>query len=382
MINSNPHSVMGATFCPVSTEENPDDKGLAMIAKTINVSNTPSAMPQSTYSRSAKDNVKPKYTLSYFHAAYSGKNNFTLKHKYHPVAVFGLRKKQDDLKFLLEKGLGLKRVKTINILNTQIGLNGPPQPWEKLGYPSKDLFDRSIENISKISVRAPSQPSKKSHGDLKSRWKNYLYANKEKLDPIIRIRTLLMQTAANGNKDNLEQFILKNTEADCNIEELCKHLKYLILKLGCKNSAELEQALESYKTEKGELLLSSENYKDLYHLYNFHFFRNTSKLGLEFFAEERFDIAYAWNTEENAEINLDEANYKPWKNGKRRDDIHLNRPVHEWITYSEIRSILRDKNSVFSSNKPFKFFFAFDHRMKRFNVEMASSLRSDHWVKL
>ncbi|QWA13333.1 hypothetical protein GTU79_12360 [Sodalis ligni] len=103
MMNSSPHFVMGSTFCPVSTEENLDDKGLAMIAKTINVSNTPSAMPQPTYSQSAKDNVKPKYTLSYFHAAYSGKNNFTLKHKYHPVAVFGLRKNKMILSFFWKK---------------------------------------------------------------------------------------------------------------------------------------------------------------------------------------------------------------------------------------------------------------------------------------
>ncbi|WP_213989372.1 hypothetical protein [Sodalis sp. dw_96] len=382
MMNSSPHSVMGSTFCPVSNEENLDDNGLAEVAKTIKVSNTSSAMPQSTHPRSGTDNVKPKYTLSYFLAANSGEKDFTLEHKYHPVAVFGLRKKQDNLKSLLEEGLGLKRVTTINILNMRIGLNEPPRHWEKLSYPTKKLFDRAIKNISKISDRAPLQTSEKSHRGLMFRWSNHLYANKEKLDPIIRIRTLLNQTVANGNKDNLEQFILKNSEADCDTEELCKHLKYLILELGCKNSAEMEQALGSYKTEKGVSLLSSENYKDLYHLYNFHFFRNTSKLGLRFFVEERFDIAYAWNAEENAEINLDEAKCRPWKRGQRRDDIQLNRPVHEWITYSEIRSILRNKNFVFSSNKPFKFFYALDYRMKRFNVEMARSLRSDHWVKL
>lgn len=370
MINSNPHSVIGSTFSLVVAEKKIDDSESADIAKAIKVHNTPSTMPLAPCPRSSLDNAEPLTIIkSYFLAASSGEKNFTSAHAKYPVATFGLEKKRLELANLVRE-IGLENSTSIDRYNKKIGITFQNSEWKSCGISEEEVFFTRVKNIVEIVASLPEKASSKSLKRKYCAWANYLYDNKEKLDPIIRIKTLLTQTVGNGNKDNLEQFIIKNSKADANLEEMQIHFRYLIMELGCTNSAEVQQALLSYYNQKRESLLSPANYLDMAHLFNFHFFRNTSKLGLEFFASRGYDITFAWNTKEDNKFNLAEVMDTPWKRGVKRYGIH------ELITLSEIRSILRDKKGLYNSNNVFKIFFT------NFDAEMALSLTAEKWVNL
>ncbi len=130
-----------------------------------------------------------------------------------------------------------------------------------------------------------------------------------------------------------------------------------------------ENRLVTYRKENGRPLLSKAEYLDLSELYMNHFFRNTSKLGLKFFASRGDDIVFAWHTGKGSKRDLCSVLNKPWTAGERRNQ------QFEPITYSEIRAVIKDKRELFAGTKIFKLF------VTKNNVEIAGSLTSDNWVR-
>ncbi len=369
MLPSSP--VIDSRSCPTFAKKNPDDRRSSGITEITEVHNTSSAVPSSPYPPRGTNGVETPTTIkSYFLAVTSGEEHFTEAQKKHPVATFGLSEERKELAKFARKKLGLETLTLIDKYNEKIGIIFQPKDWELLGISQKELFQSCLENIIEIVDNLPENVSRQSHNPKFFAWADYLYANKEKVDPIIRIRTLLTQSEADGNRDNLEQFVIKNSRLDANIGEMIKHLEYLVLDLGCTNSAEVHQALLSYQNEKGESLLSPANYLDFARLINNHFFRNTSKLGLEFFASRGHDIAFAWNKGDDTKFDLGEVMDKPWKRSLHRYD------VKELITFSEIRSLIRNKKRLFDFNNVFKLYIS------DIKAEIAPSLTSGKWVDL
>ncbi|XBS71632.1 hypothetical protein ABK905_12425 [Acerihabitans sp. KWT182] len=226
-----------------------------------------------------------------------------------------------------------------------------------------------IEEISTFNPPVDHSSSENVESSILS-WIKFLCANQKKLDPIIRLNTLFAAHTAEDHEKITVQFIIKNTGKNCDSKRLTDKLLELIKGYDCQTSADLEKALYTKDSTSGEPLLPESFYEDMCTLYHRHFFRNTSKLGLDFFASRGYDIVFNWDTGDGSQIDLNMVKDKHWQ----REEYFLNEDKTPF-TFSEIRHVLRNKQDLFSDNI-YKISFGNN------NIEIAKRLDSETWVDI
>ncbi len=202
---------------------------------------------------------------------------------------------------------------------------------ETINYFNDPKNQEYIESVNKL----PRQ-------DLIFKWSEFLSKNQEKVD-IFQYVNNKKATVIEKNKI-IEKLILKNTTEFVNQHQLEKFITDNNI-FSCKNMKEARELLMTISNN--EFDIHSIEIFNLFSMIQNHFFRNTSKLGLDFFNDNNVNIVMAWNTNGNQTISLDEVNNKPYKKGIRRTFSKF--ITVEPITYSEIRYINKN-TSKFSDN--------------------------------
>ncbi len=325
----------GLALTPVSS----DNTGL------LQVRNAPLVMqPNESCHDDAKSIAVPLPFRSVLAGAASGVLVDKKEQQGHPVAVFGVGCQTfKDFCNILLNDFGVERYATVIGYNSAIGLSCILSDKKKGNHLWEKDFHKFLDNISKID-KYDTQPAPDNLSPNLVAWRRYLFDNKNKLDPIIRIEKLMNHGTKQWQEDTLHQFILKNSPVFINSTKSVSNLKYFIKCLRCSISADLKKALADDKNLNGEFLLTEADYRDLSHIFELHFIRNISKLGLKFFASRGYDIVFSCNVTNDTLIKLDAVRDKPWKRGERRFDNH------EPITNSELRCVLRDKSSLFNND--------------------------------
>ncbi|OQS48376.1 hypothetical protein B0T49_12820 [Chromobacterium violaceum] len=277
------------------------------------------------------------------------------------VALYGLSHAQMQLSHFVRRELHMQNVTTIANYNKQLGIVHYSREDAMYRISPRILlqeFGRHISDAAagNLAARAP-QAAPIIHA-----WADYLSAHHSRLDPFVRLNALLADVPPKQRSAVVTRFVLKNTSGDCNTEKTVNTLLYLVKASGCKNAEDVVSLLGKSTLERRDLL-------DLSELFIKHFFRNSSKLGLEFFAKQGAEIAFAWNDPSCGKMDIEAIQQKPWKEQQRRFQ-----DSYEPITYSEVRSVLRQPELF--DDKVSKVYFADD------GVELAASPASEQWVAL
>ncbi len=202
---------------------------------------------------------------------------------------------------------------------------------ETINYFNDPKNQEYIETVNKL----PKQ-------DLIFKWSEYLSNNQDKVD-IFQYLNNKKVSLVEKNKI-IEKLILKNTTEFVNQHQLAKFITDNSI-FSCKNMNEARELLMTMSNDEFDIHLIE--IFNLFSLIQNHFFRNTSKLGLNFFNDNSVNIVMAWNTDGNQTISLEEVNNKPYKKGIRRTFSEF--IAVEPITYSEIRHINKN-TSKFADN--------------------------------
>ncbi|OQS22793.1 hypothetical protein [Chromobacterium violaceum] len=277
------------------------------------------------------------------------------------VALYGLSHAQSQLYKFARSELLMQNVTTIAIYNKQLDI---------VHYSRNNSMDR-ISLLLQLNEFS-NHISDAAAGNLARRvphaapivhaWADYLSAHHSRLDPFARLNALLADVPPEELSALVTRFVLKNTSGDCNTEKTVNNLLYLVQDCGCKKAEDVVDKLFEVTWGDRDLL-------DLSELFIKHFFRNSSKLGLEFFAKQGAEIAFAWNDPSCGKMDIEAIQQKPWKEQQRRFQ-----DSYEPITYSEVRSVLRQPELF--DDKVSKVYFADD------GVELAASPASEQWVAL
>ncbi len=318
---------------------------LSWLSNLLQVRNAPSAvLPNESFHDGTNDFAASMPFKSVLAGAAAGEIVDNEEQQRHPVAVFGVagQTKNDFCKLLLTD-FCINRYTTVDTYNVALGIQYTLSDKATGNDAWEEIFHMFLDNIIKIDEYAIQSPPDNMAPQLIA-WRKYLYDNKDKLDPVIRINDLMNKRSKQWKQDTIQQFILKNSPAKVNFTKLTCHLNYFIKCLGCTTTADLKKALADEKKLIGGFLLTESDYRDLAEIYQKHFFRNTSKLGLTFFASRGYDIVFSCNLTKDTLIELNVVVDKPWKRGERRSDNY------EPYTISELRCVLRDKSSLFKND--------------------------------
>jgi hypothetical protein len=277
-----------------------------------------------------------------------------------PIAIYGLSDSQQSLVRFCREELQMKNIFTIGGYNQALGIVNDTEGLEKLARHIADATEGKL--AERISEHASSRL------DHLKDWADYLCKNCDRLDAIAHLNTLLDGRSQRERMVITKQFVLKNSGKCFGITEddFANELLNLIDR-ACKNIKDIIPLLryDGNKYAHRDWLIKSK----VYDISRHHFFRNSSKLGLRFFANHGMEIAFAWIDDESAKLDMQEIQDKPWKSGQPRFTFK-----HEPITYSEARSIIR-KPALFDG-KASKIYLSKNH------VELGGPLTSEDWAQL
>ncbi|HFF1653068.1 TPA: hypothetical protein ACGBIO_000736 [Providencia rettgeri] len=266
------------------------------------------------------------------------KNN--IQHDIKKAAIYGISKHQLECADYMRAVN--KEVQTIMIgsLNQSIGLN-------KVNvYPLCSVYGELDEQLNAFVNALENRSTVDADWVLKSylpfvnQWQVTLANNKHKIDIF---QYLAKKSNTQEQLKELKKLIIKNTSPKTNSDELYNFIKNKILP--CQSLSEFRAKLQDlYQTNKEDINWNSSG---LFNLIENHFFRNTSKIGLNFFLQHHHSIILTWNQNDEKGFLLSDINQKNFKHGFRR--LYNNKECIEPITFSEIRHLERNK-SQFSNN--------------------------------
>ncbi|MDH0343785.1 hypothetical protein [Chromobacterium haemolyticum] len=278
------------------------------------------------------------------------------------VALYGLSHAQIQLGDFVCGELDMQNVATIATYNKQLDIVHYSRDYTMSYFSPRELIQEFSRHISDAAAGKLVKRARQPAAPILQAWADYLGAHHTRLDPFIRLNALLANVPPEERSAVATRFVLKNTSGDCRTETTVNNLLHLVHACGCKNADDVVAAL-------GKLTLDRHDLLDLSELFIKHFFRNSSKLGLEFFAKQGAEIAFAWNDAGRGKMDLEAIRQKPWQEQQRRFQHS-----YEPITYSEVRSVLRQPELF--DGKVSKVYFADD------GVELAGSPASEQWVAL
>lgn len=197
-----------------------------------------------------------------------------------------------------------------------------------------DCFIKALDNKAEINPNMLPQ----EYNLLLEKWQYTLSNNKNKIDIF---SYLASKDNTLAQQKTLKNLITKNTSNPKNTNFLLEFIDKKVLP--CQSLADFRKKLPKlYRNNPIECQL---HLSGLFELIENHFFRNTSKLGLDFFKENDYSIVMAWNKNKEKALSLEYINKKDFKHGFRR--LFNNKEHIEPITFSEIRHLDRNKN-IFS----------------------------------
>lgn len=247
------------------------------------------------------------------------------------IAIYGFTKNQMELVRFIKKDLNIdKGILMIATLNRILGLikYEHHQLRRAQGQSEKDMV---INYIGTMGNNITAKNKSRINNELINSWVDVLSNNKHKTDVFSYINK--KQLSLTDKSLLIKKLIVKNTASNINVESIFKVLD----SIGIFNSSNIEEACDCLK--KNALPLS-----DIYTIFDLvqtHFFRNTSKLGLDFFKDNGYAISIAWNKDgfgqkiNHKMISLEDVLNRPFKQGERRFNNA------EPITYSEIRHLVK-----------------------------------------
>ncbi|ALP43629.1 hypothetical protein [Aeromonas schubertii] len=173
------------------------------------------------------------------------------------------------------------------------------------GYPSQHTQDKKVE----------------WQRERVTQWADFLHQNHDRIDILGKLK--------NKSEDEIKSFLTKNVPpyllepmSPQEITTLAKELKDIsAMPSPDDRRAALANLGDAYTVEK---------------MLNTAFFRQTSKLGLEFFQSTGAKVAFAWQDFDGREVERRDLHTKPWKSGMTRAPDY-----NEPITYSEMRHVER-----------------------------------------
>ncbi|AUH51953.1 hypothetical protein CXB49_14550 [Chromobacterium sp. ATCC 53434] len=278
------------------------------------------------------------------------------------VALYGLSDAQMQLSRFVRGELDMQNVATIANYNRQLGIVHYSRSDATHSIAPHKLIQEFSRHISAAAAGKLAKRAPKPTPPIIQAWADYLGAHHQRLDPFVRLGKLLADVPREERAAVATRFVLKNTSGGCRTETTVNTLLYLIHSCGCKDAESVVAAL-------GKHTLGFQDLLDLSELFIKHFFRNTSKLGLAFFAAQGAEIAIAWNAPGAGKMDIESIRQKPWQAQQRRFQNS-----YEPITYSEVRSVLRQP--ALFDGKVSKVYIAGD------SVELADSPASEEWVAL
>ena len=151
---------------------------------------------------------------------------------------------------------------------------------------------------------------------------------------------------------------IKNTSGDSDVNALTETILNLILKSKVKSILDVNQYALPHMVQV-----------DFAEMFVKHFFRNTSKLGLEFFSDNNIDIIFSWEDGQSGSLDLGVIQDKKWQSNEHRFG-----DKYEPITFSEIRHVLRNPERF--KDKVFKVHV---HDIKTSTFSFSESLESETW---
>ncbi|MGC3030413.1 hypothetical protein ACPUER_35755 [Burkholderia sp. DN3021] len=245
----------------------------------------------------------------------------------YPVVVYGISNNQMEAAAFIRRKLEMNNIATIATFNHKLGIvhysRGRKEPDSLISEFAKHIATATDNTLIKEAANpAP----------IIEKWAQYLGEHKDRLDAFVRLNKVLSRGPEQERLTVAEQFVRKNTSSRCDAKSLTECLMKLIDDSGCKTLGDVDAVLKKSGSSIGYRIQ-----EDLAELVVKHFFRNSSKLGLTFFAEHGASIIFGWNND-GRKLDIDAIQEKPWKEGEGRRFGDMYEP----ITYSEVRSILRN----------------------------------------
>lgn len=287
------------------------------------------------------------------------------------VAIYGFVKVQEITAKFIDNLHKDYKYTTVAELNLRIGLGAQPtvvpEETDNCTYLKEiNCFSKDI-TARKIDCR-DMHPSTYYSEALLDKWITYLQENKSKTDVFSYINSKDINT--NKKEALIEKLITKNIPSTIDTKSLNVFIKkYKLFDKGNINDA----VLYLEKINKiGEL--SHNDIRGVYELTQRHFFRNSSKLGIDFFRENNIKILSSWNkseTEKPEKISVTDVIHKPYDNNVSRI---LNKvKICEPITYSEIRYMYKKYKN--DTDSVIRFF------LDKNSVEFAQGIAKGEWMK-
>ena len=287
------------------------------------------------------------------------------------VALYGFSSSQNRTAHFIKNIHENNKVISIADLNYGIGLfstiyHNPGNVikydlFSKLNDLSVDVMSRSVDiNFKELKGRR--------YAELLTRWIDFLNKNIKKTD---------IFSYVNGKFENehqkmktIDKLIIKNTSSNIDVT-LFKRFIYEnnIFSCGCISEAIL--LLKAIDKSGG---LSANNLLGTFELIQKHFFRNSSKLGIDFFRQNDISIISSWNRptpDYNEKVSTFDVHEKPYMNSNRRqlDGKETDEP----ITYSEIRHMVRKHHADINGITRIY--------LNDSNVEFAPGINKGEWIK-
>ncbi|WP_156823157.1 hypothetical protein [Providencia sneebia] len=246
--------------------------------------------------------------------------------------------------------------------------------YDDIDNVSKEGLLYNIQNLSKdIATRViiPSEYLNDTYNytdDLLYKWHDYLKVNQTKLDVFHYVNAKNLST---DEKNKLiKNLLLKNSSGAVDI----KNLDCFIKGNNLFDNKNIHQAERQLRTMYNDDCLSLEIMYGIHELIQTHFFRNSSKLGVDFFNKNNITILSSWNKPSKIraeKITKMEIENKHYNNNERR--VVGNQEIREPITFSEIRHMLRKyKNDTDGITRIF---------MDGDSIEFAAGIDKGQWIK-
>lgn len=254
------------------------------------------------------------------------------------VAVYGFSDYQMDSCSFIRSTRPTTNVETIANFNRRIELIKYIVDYHTTNEQSLlRLFNTQLDSFTQVlsdETIIDEEVSMNKH-DLLPLWEKKIHENKNKIDIFRYINN--KNLSSEEKNELLYKLITKNTPESIDKNELHKFIiENDLLSCSCLEEAKIK-INQLYKEKGKEITIHMQG---LFELIQNHFFRNTSKLGLDFFRENKYPIIMTWNADDKKTLSLNIIQQKEFKQGIRRSlNGHEN---IEPITFSEIRHLDRN----------------------------------------
>ncbi|HHR5899932.1 TPA: hypothetical protein ACS7XC_000806 [Providencia alcalifaciens] len=264
-------------------------------------------------------------------------------HKHHDesaargIAVYGFSAQLLNSCRFVRSTRSKKTITTIANLNTELDLTKVIFNYSSI---PKSYIHQSLHQQLNNFINALSESKPKHHSNFGNKnpesylylWKEYLHKSRHKIDLFKYIHSKEISIEEKNNV--IKKLIIKNTPSSVDSQELYDFIIENNI-INCTSLTDFKKKITELKNNKNVDL--DKYIIGLFELVQNHFFRNTSKLGLDFFNENAFSIVMTWNDAKNAPLSLEDIRQKTFKQGHRRlldGQSHI-----EPITFSEIRHL-------------------------------------------